>query len=470
MVRRVHLIAVALVISAASADFAAPVYTLDLDAPPEERWGQMALAQVKLHGWEHSYKPVLDFINGIVSAEMWQKFNTTLTAIGAPIIGEEFVRELNGIQRAATLVGQNVTLAELVFFQIFYELLMQCTGVLARSPDDSTANGGVFHGRNMDMGLNVQNITAQVDWQRGNETIMTTTQYIGYVGVHTGMRRGGSAAGTSGAGWSVQANERVVLSPGPIIGYQKATLLKMVTALLTRKGETVGKFLRDSLLAAPSFAEALPLLEDVGLASPMYLIVGGGQQGEGAVITRDRQGVATASMSGLPAPRGAGVRKLGDDGEWYVLETNWDWWTNKTHTDCDANMAKMPPVEKEACDAWVRLAYADKAGCDELCQLYSDGRREAATASMQALDPASADPAHLMTVMSKAPVLNGGTRFTSIMSAAADHYETTVRVGDAGGSAVTAAANTSAPSPHEAMALRFLLQELSGIPFVSMME
>ena len=66
----------------------------------------------------------------------------------------------------------------------------------------------------------------------------TSTQYLGYVGVHTGM---------STHGWSVQANERVVLAPGPGIGYDKAILLLTAAAFLEGH-KPVGWFLRHALL------------------------------------------------------------------------------------------------------------------------------------------------------------------------------------------------------------------------------
>ena len=65
--------------------------------------------------------------------------------------------------------------------------------------------------------------------------------------------------------------------------------------LLTAKGAApVGNFLRSVLLKAPPFEDALPLLENTPLASPMYLIVGGLR--EGRVITRDRDGLSKESQ------------------------------------------------------------------------------------------------------------------------------------------------------------------------------
>jgi hypothetical protein len=264
----VLLAALAALAAPALADFQAPVYTVDLDRPPEKRWEEAVLGQVHMHGWDQSFKPVLDYIDTVVPPTLWAEHEMELRKIAEPIIGEEATAELRGIAASAVSIGHNISLAELEFFQVFYEILMECTGVLARD-----AEGGVVHGRNMDIGLAVTNLTAQVEWKKHGKVVMTSTQYLGYTGVHTGMRHDG---------WSVQANERVVLTPGPGIGYKNSTLA--LTALAFAKGHsTVGNFLRSSLLKAATFEEALPLLENTPLASPMYLIVGGKVQGR--VIT-----------------------------------------------------------------------------------------------------------------------------------------------------------------------------------------
>ena len=51
-------------------------------------------------------------------------------------------------------------------------------------------------------------------------------------------------------------------------------------------------------------------------------------------------------------------------------------------------------------------------GCSDLCQLYSDGRRENATALMKALPHEQRTPEGLVSVLSTPPVLASDTRFT----------------------------------------------------------
>jgi hypothetical protein len=92
-------------------DFDAPVYTLDLDLPPEERWKESLLGQIQQHGWEYSFKPALDYIDTVVPPSLWADHEMELRAIAEPIIGAEAASELKGIQTLAGSIGHNVSLA-----------------------------------------------------------------------------------------------------------------------------------------------------------------------------------------------------------------------------------------------------------------------------------------------------------------------------------------------------------------------
>ena len=273
---------------------------------------------------------------------------------------------------------------------------MECTGILAHA-----AEGGMVHGRNMDMGLPTTNVTAQVTWLKGGKEILTSTQFVGYAGIHSGMRHNG---------WSAQLNERVVLTPGPFIGWRKAIVLE-IAARLALGGTPCGIFLRDALLKAATFDEALPILETTKLASPMYVIVGGAKAGDGAVIIRDPEGVATHSQFNLEKPKdGKSVWTFaGTQDRWHV-QTNWDEWFQTTHSECAAKMAELPSWEESLCEKFIHAVYDDNNKCDEFCQLYSDGRREAGkewmTRFMGADQNATAAISRddLYTVMTTSPV------------------------------------------------------------------
>ena len=69
---------------AAAADFEAPIYTLDLDLPPEHRWKEAMLGQIERHGWEYSFKPVLDYIDTVVPPSVWAEHEMELGRSPSP--------------------------------------------------------------------------------------------------------------------------------------------------------------------------------------------------------------------------------------------------------------------------------------------------------------------------------------------------------------------------------------------------
>jgi hypothetical protein len=154
----------------------APAYTLNLDAAPAARWGSIFKDRVGTVGWDYTFKPVLDFIHQIVPLSDWQRFDKELQFAASKIVGGELTDEVKGMYQAAIDIGRGneTTVSELLFFQVFYEILMECTAILTHDSE-----GRVVHARNMDMGLTVKNITAQVTWTKGGKPVMVTTQFLG---------------------------------------------------------------------------------------------------------------------------------------------------------------------------------------------------------------------------------------------------------------------------------------------------
>ena len=86
---------------------------------------------------------------------------------------------------------------------LFYELVAQCTSIVAETPD-----GKIYHARNLDFGVGLaftdglRNLTlevlifsvafwpnqlgCQVEFQKGGKTLFTGVTYAGYVGMLTG--------------------------------------------------------------------------------------------------------------------------------------------------------------------------------------------------------------------------------------------------------------------------------------------
>jgi hypothetical protein len=106
----------------------APKCTVNLDDPPESRWIGCIDQQIATHGWNNTYAPVFRFIDEVVPKSMWFQHDELLTNVALPIVGEEMAAEVRGVfKHIQSIQGKNATtLSELLFLQIFYEILMQC--------------------------------------------------------------------------------------------------------------------------------------------------------------------------------------------------------------------------------------------------------------------------------------------------------------------------------------------------------
>ena len=67
----------------------------------------------------------------------------------------------------------------------------------------------------------------------------------------------------------------------------------------------------NALLHATSYAEVSRILQTSKIVAPCYMILGGVEKNQGEVITRDFD-------------RADHVQRLGDKGNWYVIQTNKD--------------------------------------------------------------------------------------------------------------------------------------------------
>lgn len=125
------------------------------------------------------------------------------------------------------------------------------------------------------------------------------------------------------------------------------------------------------------FESAVNTLASSHVIAPSYIIVGGTKPGEGVVITRDRTEAKDL------------WRMDPDNGHWYLVETNYDHW-------------QPPPA--------------------------GDDRRDPAIKAMDGTTRAGLNATSLFKVLSTPPVLNKGTTYTTVMSAAMpDLFNTWVR-------------------------------------------
>ena len=126
--------------------------------------------------------------------------------------------------------------------------------------------------------------------------------------------------------------------------------------------------LRQAIFSANSYTEVVQQLTNVNISAPVYYIVGGTKVNEGVVITRN---FTTALTDVWTIPQSY---------QWFIVQTNYDHWT-------------QPPA--------------------------NDDRRKTAVDGMHNITSASkVTTENLYNVMSTPRVLNKGTVFTCLMSAA----------------------------------------------------
>ena len=335
------------------ADFNAPVYSINLDLPPEERWKEIITEKSAV---------VHDLIKSIFG--LLPKVATdALANIGSEIekkLPEPYAGEIKGVAAAA-----NVSIGEAVMANMIYELSSfrlldaypeACTSIVAEDGD-----GTIYHARNQDYAFtaDLRKATIVVNFQKNGVTQFTGTTFAGYIGLPTGQKPNK---------FTISLNARNKGEPWDNV---IAALLSGSHGVLTWR---VREVLEDQ---NSDFASALETLSSVTLITSSYIIIGGAEPTQGAVITRDR-------LAALD------VWKLAPlSGQWYVLETNYDHWGPAPATD---------------------------------------DRRDPGMKAMNSTGRAAISPDTLFTVLSTPPVLNEHTIYTNIMSAATpEMYRAVVR-------------------------------------------
>eukprot|EP01059_Diplonema_ambulator_P031833 TRINITY_DN5980_c0_g1_i1.p1 TRINITY_DN5980_c0_g1~~TRINITY_DN5980_c0_g1_i1.p1 ORF type:complete len:416 (+),score=128.29 TRINITY_DN5980_c0_g1_i1:47-1249(+) len=352
-------------LAAASADFTAPRFTMDLAQPPYDRYTPVVNYLLDTHGYEYVWGPLHDFLDHVLTQDEWKET--------APLWDDIFLHYPTFYQEELVAFHKLViehghpewTMGQLVMVQLFYEVEDACTSIVAQN-----TNGSIFHGRNLDYGLpGLQNFTATIDFTRNGKPISTGTMYVGYCGLLTGQH----VVSPGRASWSISLDQRFYGKS--VIPYED-TIKELLQGV-----QNVGFTLRDALGTQDNFTAATKLLGAKPIPAPAYLILSGVEKDEGVVITRDRNGTSAAAGTGRgywPIDTAAGA--------WYRLETNFDNWE---------------PI--------------------------TDGRRKTANEGMQKIGESGANNDGLMQVLSTPNVLNSGTTYTAHMQNEVGYYSTTVR-------------------------------------------
>ncbi|XP_072318678.1 acid ceramidase [Eucyclogobius newberryi] len=275
-------------------------YTVDLDLPPHRRW--TPLITDKKNDLVSMIQVIRDLATAFVpSGRLIELVDLTLPLM-VDTLPDPFKDEIKGIA-----LDSGIPLGEIALFNIFYEVFTVCTSVVAED-----AAGNLLHGRNLDFGLfmgwdtknkswivseKLKPLVVNLDFRRNNKTVFKSTNFVGYVGMLTGIRP---------HLFSLTMNERFSLDGGYI------GILEWI--LGQRDGMWMSFLTRSVLENATSYDDARKLLAQTKLLAPAYFILGGQQSGQGCIITRSRE--LSLDLLDLNV-------KLG---RWYVLQTNYDHW------------------------------------------------------------------------------------------------------------------------------------------------
>jgi len=298
--------------------------TINLDSPPEERYNKVITDRLDKYGWEGTFAPVVQYYNDNIPADLQEIFNAISLDMDQ-YFPTEYVREFNGLESLVRQVGHgdDLPLGMLVGLNMLYEWTTLCTSIVAEDP-----KGKMFHGRNMDWsfdGLSFWNITMFADYQRGGATQYSGITWAGYIGLLSAV---------NGA-FSITVDQRSKYDTDGIRGNIAAV----------QNGATLVAFLlRNAVANNKTFNDALSYMTSAYIPAPVYLILGGKNQDEGAVVTRDRTVAVDVWKYGQPDVRCA---------NWYLAQTNYDHWEADPKSD---------PRQTQAIDALNKLGRSNLNG------------------------------------------------------------------------------------------------------------
>jgi len=339
-------------------------FTVDLDLPAEQRWIEV--------GTKMSQKMQND-INVLMNTWRWVPggFMDLLLRNVANLskhMDPTFVGEMQGLADASGL-----TLGDIVFFNVIYELSAACTSIVAQDKD-----GYVIHGRNAGFGpyggVDMNSLTwamtetmkhdvIDVTYIKNGETVFKSTTFSGYIGSLTASKPGA---------FSMSSNARYKSDWSGVVDWIMGDY----------SGQLLAPFTRDVFEKCDDYECAYDAFSHTRLAKPVFFIIANGAAPEGAIITRGREG--TDGVMELNS-KTAGTN---EPGSWYLVETN------------------SEPDKKAP---------------------YWDTRRKAAEKCMRSKVMSNMTVNDVFDVLSTKPMLNMMTVFTTIMNPSSGSHETYVR-------------------------------------------
>lgn len=305
-----------------------PKRVINLDLAPYDRWIELA-TEFKV--------PITDMVTEFVDhlkkfpGNKWESFLTYVDANQDMLLDRMpngYGDEIRGVQKATEL-----PMSSLLAFNLGYEIMGFCTSVTAQD-----ASGHMYHGRNLDFGLflganfssgpneNFQwtntellrHTTVTTDFIRGGNVLFTSVSYVGYVGLLTGVRKGGV---TVTVDTRFDDNYDAFLVAWLQDPNDTSSLLSQVLRSQIENDST-----------GTDFETYCANLGATRLVGPAYAIIGGPNAGQGMVITITPNSTVPldtwriTDSDALPATAPTSEK-------FYVLQTNYDHWEQPPKID-----------------------------------------------------------------------------------------------------------------------------------------
>ena len=347
-------------------DVPIPSYAINLDLPPAERWKQVAI------DYSQNLKELMSFFKESIGNNSYPLLSIMAASLHQ-YLPEEYAQEMMGF-----VTYGDISVGDIVIWNMLDELTAYTHQQYSPSPSPSSSSSFFSHTRGACTSIVAATASGKIlhgrnlDYGGPLRKLAVTVHY----------QRDGSTvySGTTFAGY---VGLMTGVKPGHFTVSQNDryngdwTLNAQQASILGTK--SFFAFTVRDLLADPNadFDSVVDTISNTQFIAPFYAIVGGVSGNEGAVITHNRSNAID-------------VWRLDDtNGRWFILETNYDHW--------------MPPPDR-------------------------DNRRDPANYMMNTTGLADINNDTMYTVLSTPPVLNDGTIFTVIMSAAdPDLYNAYIR-------------------------------------------
>jgi len=282
-----------------------PTATVSLDDAPDQRWTNIINTVVATSGWNSTYGQIHTYWENQIPNDL-KPIVLGLADMAEKVLDPELLGEMKGVFAAVNALapaGQTFKFGILIALNMMYELSAGCTSIAAED-----TSGVMWHSRNLDwgtVGTSFSNLTYLVTYTRGGSVVFSSVHFIGFLGSLTGMKNNG---------FSITIDERDLNDP--------LQILLNVIRLEDKQGMEVSWLVRKTLETQTTYSAALAAVSKTNISAPVYYIVSGLTGDQGSIVTRNWDNVphGVLSIPSGPLP-------------WYVVETNYDYWTNPPASD-----------------------------------------------------------------------------------------------------------------------------------------